>query len=76
MKIETIVMSKMTATEEEKQKIKGGLEVLNAIDNATNNPIHCENSCPLAKMCNSAPCQIGCLIHYSQRIFENLIENT
>ena len=73
MKVETV--TKIVATQEEKQKMKNGLEVLNALDENTNDLIGCKG-CPLKKMCDTTPCQIGCLIHYSQRIFEELIENT
>ena len=75
MKIETFTTTKIVATQEEKQKMKNGLEVLNTLDENTNSPISCE-SCPLVKMCDTAPCQIGCLIHYSQKIFTKLVENT
>lgn len=75
MKLETFTITKIVATQEEKQKIKNGLEVLNTLDENTNSPACCEN-CPLKKMCDTAPCQIGCLIHYSQKIFIELIENT
>ena len=75
MKVETITTTKIIATQEEKQKMKNGLEVLNTLDEHTNGPILCEQ-CPLVGMCNNSPAQIGCLIHFSQRIFKKLIENT
>lgn len=75
MKAETIKITKIVATQEEKQKMKASLEILNALDENTNDTTNCEY-CPLKKMCDDAPCQIGCLIHYSQKIFERLIENT
>ena len=74
MKVETIEIQKMIATEEEKQKLKNGLEMLNTLDNHTDDGEGCSH-CPLAKMCDNTPCQIGCLIHFSQRVFSKLIEN-
>ena len=74
MKVETITIQKMVATEEEKQKLKGGLEMLNAIDNNTDDGEGCTH-CPLAKMCDSMPCQVSCLIHLSQKVFTKLIDN-
>ena len=74
MKVETITIQKMIATEEEKQKLKNGLEVLNAIDDNTDGSAGCVR-CPLEEMCNNTPCQIGCLIHFSQKVFTKLIDN-
>ena len=75
MKVETMTITKIIVTQEEKQKMHNGFEVLNALDEATNEAGSCEH-CPLSKMCDNTPCQVGCLIHFSQRIFEKLIENT
>ena len=75
MKVEKITIEKIVATQEEKQKMQNGLEVLNALDGETNEDAPC-GRCPLRKMCDNAPCQIGCLIHFSQKIFNTLIENT
>ena len=55
--------------------MQNGLEVLNSLDDVTNDSGNCDH-CPLTKMCDNTPCQVGCLIHFSQRIFEKLIENT
>ncbi|MBQ7977666.1 MAG: hypothetical protein IJ301_03680 [Clostridia bacterium] len=74
MKVETIKIQKMIATEEEKQKLKNGLEVLNTIDNNTYGSDGCVR-CPLAKMCDTTTCQVGCLIHFSQKVFTKLIDN-
>ena len=74
MIVETITVQKIVATEEEKQKLKNGLEVLNTIDNNTNDRNGCSH-CPLSKMCDNTPCQIGCLIHFSQKVFTKLIDN-
>lgn len=74
MKVETITIQKMIATEEEKQKLKNGLEVLNTIDNNTNGSDSCIH-CPLVKMCDNTPCQVGCLINFSQKVFTKLIDN-
>ena len=75
MKFETIKIERIVATQEEKQKMQNGLEVLNAIDDVTNDSGNCDH-CPLTKLCDNTPCQVGCLIHFSQKIFEKLIENT
>ena len=75
MNFETITTTKIVATQEEKQKMHNGLEVLNTLDKFTDDSVSCEH-CPLAKMCDNAPPQVGCLIGFSQRIFEKLIENT
>ena len=75
MKFEAVKIAKLVATQEEKQKMQNGLEVLNALDDVTNDTGDCE-LCPLAKMCDRAHPQIGCLIHFSQKIFDILIENT
>ena len=74
MKVETITTQKMVATEEEKQKLKNGLEVLYAIDKNTDGCVCCV-CCPLTKMCDNTPCQVGCLIHFSQKVFTKLIDN-
>lgn len=73
MKIETIVTQKLITSKEERQKLENALQVLDTLDNNTDSK--CE-VCPLARMCNSAPTQVGCLIHYSQKIFHNILENT
>ena len=73
MKIETLTIQKLITSNEERQNLDGALQVLDALDEKTTS--NCE-VCPLAKMCNSAPTQIGCLIHYSQKIFHNILENT
>ena len=75
MKIETITTYKLVATKEEKQAMKDGMEVLSSLDDVINDDGSC-NHCPLKKLCDNTPCQVGCLIHFSQRIFEKLIENT
>ena len=74
MEVEIITIQKMIATEEEKQKLKDGLEVLNTIDNNTDGSDGCAR-CPLAKLCDNTPCQVGCLIHFSQKVFTKLIDN-
>ena len=73
MKVETITIQRMIATEEEKQKLKCGLEVLNTIDNKTDGSDGC-TYCPLAQMCDNSPCQVGCLITLSQKVFTKLID--
>ena len=73
MKIETLTIQKLVTSNEERQKLNGALHVLDKLDE--NTASNCE-ICPLARLCNSAPTQIGCLIHYSQKIFHNILENT
>lgn len=75
MTVETMTTTKIIATQEEKQKMYNGLEVLRKLDEATDETGNCEH-CPLSKMCDRAPCQVGCLIQFSQKIFDILIENT
>ena len=75
MTVETMTTYKLVATKEEKQAMKDGMKVLNALDDVTNDSGSCDR-CPLAKMCDRAPSEIGCLIHFSQKIFDILIENT
>ena len=64
MEVEKITISKVVATKKEKQAMKDGMEMLSSLDNITNGS--CEH-CPLAKMCDNAPCEVGCLIHFSQK---------
>lgn len=73
MKVETITIQKMVATEEEKQKLRNSLKVLATIDNNTDDSDGC-TYCPLAKMCDNTTCQIGCLITFSQKVFTELID--
>lgn len=73
MKIETIVTQKLITSKEERQKLENALQVLDTLDNNTTSK--CE-ICPLARMCNSAPTQVGCLIQYSQKIFHDILDNT
>ena len=75
MELKTNVTYNLVATKEEKQAMKDGMEVLSSLDDITNDSGNC-NHCPLEKLCDNTPCQVGCLIHFSQRIFEKLIENT
>lgn len=75
MKVETITTTKIIATQEEKQKMHNGLEVLNKLDETADEVGNCDH-CPLSKMCDNTPCQVGCLIHFSQKIFNKLVENT
>ena len=69
----TIFMINLYKEMEERQTLENALQVLDTLDNNTDSK--CE-VCPLARMCNSAPTQVGCLIHYSQKIFHNILENT